>query len=311
MLNLESSGRKMEAKKPFGFKALRKELKPGIAVFALSCICLIITVLAVSWIGVVKQLKIIGEGYDALSGLSNMTIFSYFDGSFFDVITNLNDTQIAAVGRMIMLIMFISYASFIALLIVLLFVKKKKEPELVDVVRKPDAKLFLESLAFVAILNLILESIVVALMDTSFASAETLRKINIISTSGGTFLTLAVSGILTPVVEEIFFRFCLQRALSKFSPVVSLVFVSLSFGILHVSLIQIVFAVIMGFVLGIIFEMTDNILYPIAMHIYINVSGCIIGLFGLPELVTYLLFAIIPLFFSIFVILLQKRRQAV
>ena len=77
-------------------------------------------------------------------------------------------------------------------------------------------------------------------------------------------LLAALSGI----AEEVFFRAALQ-------PTTGLIFASLLFGFLHVGprpvyLVWTVFAVVMGFCLGGLFEWTGGVACPVGLHFTVN-----------------------------------------
>jgi membrane protease YdiL (CAAX protease family) len=148
---------------------------------------------------------------------------------------------------------------------------------------------------FIATLNCFAEIAILLIMPSVQSVSEELNASNLLATSGGPVLTLLASGILAPVVEELLFRHGLQRLISKFNPLLSLIITSLLFGVMHGNLLQILFAVLMGFALGLVYEATQNIFYPIAMHVYVNVSGCIISMLHTNEFIAYGVAVIVPL----------------
>ena len=87
---------------------------------------------------------------------------------------------------------------------------------------------------------------------------------------------------LPSIVEEIIFRgMMLKGALNRAKPIVAITISALAFFIMHGSLIQSFYQLILGFVLGIICYYTKNIVYPIIFHFLNNLSVVLMGYFNI------------------------------
>ena len=87
---------------------------------------------------------------------------------------------------------------------------------------------------------------------------------------------------LPAIAEEIIFRgMVLKGTLSKATPIVAITISSVAFFIMHGSLIQSFYQIVLGFLLGIIGYYTKNILYPIIFHFLNNLSVVLISYFGI------------------------------
>lgn len=88
------------------------------------------------------------------------------------------------------------------------------------------------------------------------------------------FLLLSV-GIATPMAEEIIFRHGFCRTLSKGNVSLSIILSALIFGIAHGNLIQGTYTFILGLMCAIVLLNTDNLWYPILIHMGLNVTTVI------------------------------------
>jgi hypothetical protein len=88
---------------------------------------------------------------------------------------------------------------------------------------------------------------------------------------GPQWLTVVSLVILAPVVEELIIRGLCQRRLEAImSPNKAIVLSALLFGIMHMNLIQGVYAFILGLFLGWIYKRGRNIMIPIMAHVTFN-----------------------------------------
>jgi len=84
--------------------------------------------------------------------------------------------------------------------------------------------------------------------------------------------------LLAPVVEEIIFRGIVQKRLTKMMNARSAVFLqALIFGIVHLNLLQGVYAFVLGMIIGYIYHWFDSIWVAVILHIAFN--GTSIALF--------------------------------
>ncbi len=92
-------------------------------------------------------------------------------------------------------------------------------------------------------------------------------------------LAVVVAGILGPISEEILFRgiifHLLERIKGGWFPVIGS---ALLFGVAHMGFAQSVYTCIMGMIAGMIYYKTRNLLWPIIIHITINVFATLSSL---------------------------------
>ncbi len=97
-----------------------------------------------------------------------------------------------------------------------------------------------------------------------FSKSETNININV-------FLLFISSSIIGPIFEEIIFRYLFYNKLKEFNSVkISIVITTLFFSIIHINIIKICYAFILGLIVNIKYEKTNNILSPILIHIGAN-----------------------------------------
>lgn len=95
--------------------------------------------------------------------------------------------------------------------------------------------------------------------------------------SGPAILCLISTGILTPIAEEIIFRYGVKNSLSRISPKFGLIMQAVIFGLMHGNLIQCTYAIIMGYIFGVIDDKYKSILPSCIMHMVINSSSVILS----------------------------------
>lgn len=102
-------------------------------------------------------------------------------------------------------------------------------------------------------------------------------------TEGGSFLGRVVFICLVgPVIEELLYRGVIFRVLKRFSPYIWANLIQAAiFGISHYNPIQAIYSIILGVILGYVYNKYQTIVAPILVHIGFNISG-----FLLPYLLT-------------------------
>ena len=100
-------------------------------------------------------------------------------------------------------------------------------------------------------------------------------------------IMLAATVIMAPLLEEIMCRALMLGAMKKAMPKwVAIVLSSLVFGLLHVNPIGIIYATLLGILLGWIFIKTDSVLPAIFCHLSFNLTSYILGeMEGISEMV--------------------------
>ncbi len=98
-----------------------------------------------------------------------------------------------------------------------------------------------------------------------------------IDTSPYHFVFLSVV-LLGPIVEELMFRGIIQKQLRKKIPFpFPLLFSALAFGYWHQEPVQVVYTAIMGLMIGIVYEYTGNLFFPLYMHVLNNFLSTLPG----------------------------------
>ena len=89
-------------------------------------------------------------------------------------------------------------------------------------------------------------------------------------------LTIIESAVLTPLVEEIIFRgYMLNRLLKRWPDFAALIVTTLIFSVMHGSSIWIIYAFVMGWIIGRLSMFEDNIIYGIFLHMGFNLPSVI------------------------------------
>ena len=131
---------------------------------------------------------------------------------------------------------------------------------------------------------------------------------------GATMILLAV--IMAPVFEEIVFRGIIQKGLINkgVAPMKAILFSSLIFGLVHGNPWQLVGAVLLGCVLGLVYYKTKSLLLPILLHAFNNLCSAILIFYGKTEsfaetfkVSEYVVLGIGIVLFSIFYYLFMKK----
>ncbi|ALS02325.1 hypothetical protein ATZ33_13295 [Enterococcus silesiacus] len=93
---------------------------------------------------------------------------------------------------------------------------------------------------------------------------------------------IVVLGIIGPIVEELFYRQMLISSLSTYVPSwFAILISSFLFACLHMDArtlnegLLVIPYFFSGIILGILYKKTDNILFPIILHVFVNVTGLI------------------------------------
>lgn len=137
------------------------------------------------------------------------------------------------------------------------------------------------------------------------------------------FEIVIVAG-LPCICEEIFFRGFVMRAFERYSPVLAVVLSSVAFAVMHGNIQQILYAFILGLILGTVVMLTDSLFAGTVMHFTLNAFSVIISYppiysqyeniatnYELPFLLTFVgalpLIAVIA--FIIFIIYTRKKNK--
>ena len=95
-------------------------------------------------------------------------------------------------------------------------------------------------------------------------------------------LTIIESAVLTPLVEEIVFRgYMLNRLLRRWADLPAIIVTTLIFSVMHGTSIWIIYAFVMGWLIGKLSIMEGNILYGIFVHAGFNLPSVIMWFYYL------------------------------
>lgn len=93
------------------------------------------------------------------------------------------------------------------------------------------------------------------------------------NTVGFYFLNLLLLGIVPPICEELIFRGMIFQGLKeRFKPFTSVVLTALLFALMHQNVSQFIYPLLLGFVLTVVMDKTNNLLYPMLIHAFNNIT---------------------------------------
>ncbi len=87
---------------------------------------------------------------------------------------------------------------------------------------------------------------------------------------------IAITSCLPAVCEEIFFRGFVMRAFERTSPVIAVIASSAMFAIMHANLEQLVYAFLLGIVLGTVTIVSDSLFASITVHFTLNLASTLL-----------------------------------
>lgn len=121
---------------------------------------------------------------------------------------------------------------------------------------------------------LIILGVILSLMYNVFAYYLNFAlKTSLFDNNSNVAVTLLSTGILGPIIEELMFRGITYNELkSKYSNMKSILITTIFFAIIHINIIQILYALIIGFILIFVYEKYNNIKAPIILHMASNIT---------------------------------------
>lgn len=121
---------------------------------------------------------------------------------------------------------------------------------------------------------LIILGVILSLMYNVFAYYLNFAlKTSLFDNNSNIAVTLLSTGILGPIIEELMFRGIIYNELkSKYSNMKSILITTIFFAIIHINIIQILYALIIGFILIFVYEKYNNIKAPIILHMASNIT---------------------------------------
>lgn len=123
---------------------------------------------------------------------------------------------------------------------------------------------------------------------------------------GPVLIIILAVWVMAPILEEILFRGLMYRTIKNYSSVViASVISSVVFGVIHMNILQAIYAGVLGMILVFSYETSKSLQGSIAMHFGFNSAGLITVITGfgkLPEIVKFVISLIltIGLMFALF-----------
>lgn len=148
-----------------------------------------------------------------------------------------------------------------------------------------DASLYLKDLSIIKSAGCVLFGLAAALALSAFISllpkvgpvAVYDTNIDRLYESWTLYLGVLFNTFFTPLVEEVVFRgYMLNRLLPHWGEKASLIAVSITFAFLHGTFIWILYAFFMGWIIGKISIIEDNIFYAVCMHTGFNLLSSLL-----------------------------------
>ena len=94
------------------------------------------------------------------------------------------------------------------------------------------------------------------------------------------YIQIISSGIIGPILEELLFRGIVYNKLKEFNSIKkSMIISTIIFSLMHFSIIDSIYTLFIGYLLVYVYEKSKNLKYPIIIHICINTSVIVVGLF--------------------------------
>ena len=186
----------------------------------------------------------------------------------------------------------------------------EQTPEKTNMPIKQFIKLFLIGYTFMYIGNLI--SMVISSLIASFTGKVLLNPIAEAVASANIFTTFLYTVILAPLGEEYFFRFLTYKKLSKYGDKIYILLSSLLFAVFHLNVFQIIYAFLMGTILGYMYAKTRNMKYNVSMHMIVNFIGAIVANYVQYSEIATTIFGIIVIVVVIlgFILLIKNFKKA-
>lgn len=91
---------------------------------------------------------------------------------------------------------------------------------------------------------------------------------------------LLFMAFMPAVVEETIFRGMLYNQYAKYRPVAGIVLSAVLFGLMHMNLNQMPYAIYLGIIMALLLEVTDSIIAPMVIHFTMNASSTILVFFS-------------------------------
>lgn len=143
-----------------------------------------------------------------------------------------------------------------------------------------DLKTFIKYIAITITLMLIgnLIGIILTTIIGGAIQSEISNPVENLINSTNIWLNLALISIIGPIFEEILFRKILIDKTIKYGARISIIISALLFGLFHGNVNQFFYAFLMGGFFAYVYIKTGKIIYPIILHLIVNLMGSVISL---------------------------------
>ena len=170
----------------------------------------------------------------------------------------------------------LSFISFLAIIVVQYFVRKRDDRRFGEDTKRWDARKILLSAALMAVFGVV-GNILLGLskLEELFPAYEEIAQMAF--QNQNPILLILATAVAGPIAEELTFRGLVQRrAIAYTKPWIGIVIASLLFGLMHMNMVQFVYATPLGLLLGYLYYKSDDMLVPILGHMAAN--GIVIAL---------------------------------
>lgn len=99
-------------------------------------------------------------------------------------------------------------------------------------------------------------------------------------------LSIMFAGIIGPLFEELIFRGTLLKRLRVYGDKTAIIYTAIMFGLFHCNIEQIPYTIACGLLFGYTYTKTNNITYPIILHMMMNMFSIILSTFYKYEMTT-------------------------
>ncbi len=100
-----------------------------------------------------------------------------------------------------------------------------------------------------------------------------LLKTSLFDNNNNLIVTLVSTGLIGPIIEELMFRGIIYNELkNKYSNMKAILITTIFFAIIHFNIIQILYGLIIGFILIFVYEKYKTIKAPIILHMASNIT---------------------------------------
>lgn len=160
--------------------------------------------------------------------------------------------------------------------------KRKPALEAIDIIAPLDRKFsVLGTCLALGVFGQIASLYIINIIPFPQSWVEMLENSNATYASASPAMQIISVAIMAPLCEEIVFRAGVQRSLSSGLPKwAAIILSSLIFGVMHINPIGIIYATLLGILMGWIYSRFNSLLPTLVFHLAFNSTSLILGLFS-------------------------------